>query len=411
MEQFLFPASHRIFSEGDAADCAYLVEDGWVEILAENGDRQKSLSMIGPGEIFGEMGVIDGSPRSATAVAAENCRLLRVSAAEFHALLGRHEPFHAELLGKVVARFRDAQKGHLSGTSTVRKETSELGPGYAMLARYRDIAAAIDRGEIEAFLQPIVDLATGRWRGFEALARWRSPETGLRPAGEFLPLAERTGLIRRIDLVIAEQAMRACQSMAGPRMPYINLNFSAWHFRDDQLVPTLAAMLERTGIDPGRVRVELTESLMLDDPDAALREMTRLAGLGLKLALDDFGTGYSSLSVLHRMPIDILKLDRALASGFFTRDRQRSVLRNVVSLARELGMEVVVEGVEDHETAAALLTFGCTIAQGFLFARPMPAAEATAAWPTASDQRAPKARLATAPSALPRAGARAHAAG
>lgn len=373
-------AGDLLFREDDPADCAYLVEEGWVEIYTERTGWRQSLSLIGPGEIFGEMGVIDGSPRTATAVAAEDSKLLRITVGQFKALLGRTEPFHAELLVKLVARFREAQRAWMDGSLLPRQESSEMGPGYAMLARHRDLACALDRGEIVPYLQPIVDLATGRWRGFEALARWQSPEAGLLPPSAFLPLAERTGLIRRIDLHIAECAMRAVSTITEGPLPYINMNFSAWHFKDDRLLPNICDLLEKTGLAGERVRVELTETLMLDDPDRALKIMTDLESAGVKLALDDFGTGYSSLSVLHRMPIHILKIDRALVTGVLTEGRPRRVLRNVVSLASDLGMEIVTEGIEDKETAEILRQLGCRIGQGFLFARPMPLEQAITAW-------------------------------
>jgi EAL domain-containing protein (putative c-di-GMP-specific phosphodiesterase class I) len=382
MLNFSVPAGELIFSQDDPADCAYLIEEGWVEIYAEHGGHRQSLSLIGPGEIFGEMGVIDGFPRSATAVAADECKLLRITVEQFQALLGRSESFHAELLAKLVSRFRDAQKALIDGTGAPRQETSAMGPGYAMLARHRDIADALDRGEIVPFFQPIVDLASGKWCGFEALARWWCPPKGLTHPAEFLPLAERTGLIRRIDLAMAERSMRLVGSIGGDRAPYINVNFSAWHFRDSNLLPTIKRLLDRTGLAPQRLRLELTESLMLDDPNAALRIMTELAGIGVRLALDDFGTGYSSLSVLHRMPIHILKIDRGLVTGVLTQDRQRNILRNVVTLALDLGMEIVPEGIEDIDTAAAVMALGCHVGQGFLFARPTPAEDAIAAWAT-----------------------------
>ena len=380
MRNLTVAAGVEIFAEGDSADCAYLVEEGWVEIFVDRQGSRHLLSLIGPGEIFGEMGVIDGSPRSASAVAAEQCRLLRITVEQFQALLGRTEPFHAELLTKVVSRFRNAQKWFLDGGAEPRLETADMGPGYAMLSAHRDLAHALDRGEIEPFLQPVVDLASGRWCGFEALARWRCPQRGIVPPVEFLPLAERTGLIRRIDFSMAEQAMRLCRSLAGDAAPYVNVNFSAWHFRDGDLVSRLNEMLQRTGMSAGCLRLELTESMMLDDPDGALRVMTGLADMGFKLALDDFGTGYSSLSVLHRMPIHVLKIDRSLIVGVLQPGRSRTILSNVLALARDLGMDVVAEGVEDRETVDALRDLGCQAAQGYLFARPMPAEEALAAW-------------------------------
>ncbi len=373
-------AGDLLFKEDDPADCAYLVEEGWVEIYTERAGWRQSLSLIGPGEIFGEMGVIDGSPRMATAVVTEDCKLLRITVEQFKALLGHAEPFHTELLVKLVTRFREAQRAWMDGTPLPRQESSAMGPGYATLARQRDLACALDRGEIVAHLQPIVDLTSGRWRGFEALARWQSPLSGLVLPDEFLPLSERTGLIRRIDLHIAENAMRAVAAVEDGPLPYVNINFSAWHFRDDRLVPNMVALLEKTGLPAERVRLELTETLMLDDPDRALKIMTALAEIGIRLALDDFGTGYSSLSVLHRMPIHILKIDRALVTGVLTEGRPRRILRNIIALAGDLGMEIVPEGIEDEETAEILRQLGCRIGQGFLFAKPLPMDQAIAAW-------------------------------
>jgi EAL domain-containing protein (putative c-di-GMP-specific phosphodiesterase class I) len=372
MLDFTVAAGERLFKENDLADCAYLVEEGWVEISTDRNGWKQPLSLIGPGEIFGEMGIIDGSPRTATATAIEDCKLLRITIEQFKSLQGRSEPFHTELLVKLVARFRESQRIWLEGSLLPRQESSEMGPGYAMLAQHRDIAEALERGEIVPFLQPIINLNNGQWLGFEALARWRPPGQDIVLPCEFLPLAERTGLIRRIDLYIAERAMQAMSAIESATQPYININFSAWHFKDDRLVANVRDLLEKTGLAAGRLHVELTETLMLDDPSRALKIMTELQSIGVKLALDDFGTGYSSLSILHSMPIHILKIDRSLITGILSNHRPRNVLRHILSLARDLGMEIVPEGIEDEETADILRQLGCHVGQGFLFAKPMP---------------------------------------
>lgn len=377
--RIVLPAGASIFSQGDTADFAYLVEEGWVEIFSMQDGLRRVLALVGPGEMFGEMAVIDSSPRSASASVAEECNLVRIDRDQFNALMGRVEPFQAELVHKLVARFRQATRRFLEGGDPA-SYSAPAGPGYAMLSHHRDLAAALDRGEIEPFFQPIVELATNRWLGFEALARWRCPQKGLRQPGEFLPLAERTGLIRQIDWSIARQALLRVKDLGGKSPPYVNLNFSAWHFRDDRLVPTLAALLEETGMPAARVRVELTETLMLDEPENAMRVMNDIAALGARVVLDDFGTGYSSLSVLHRMPIHALKLDYVMVAGVSTPGRQRKIIRNLVALAADLAMDIVCEGVEDAETVAALREVGCAVGQGYLFARPMPGDQLVAIW-------------------------------
>jgi EAL domain-containing protein (putative c-di-GMP-specific phosphodiesterase class I) len=375
------PSGTVIFREGDAADCAYLIEEGWIEIFTGDGSDRHVLALLGVGEIFGEMGVIDGAPRTASATVAENCRLIRVSAGQFHEALARSEPFHAELLRKLVQRFRASQKALIEGRRAPRLESSNVGAGYAELAQQRDISEALVRGEIEPFLQPIVDLETGRLRGFEALARWRCAKRGVVPPFDFLPLAERTGLIRLIDLAVAERALAIVAGMdASEGGPFISLNFSAWHFRDDGLVAGLKAMLLASKVAPQRVRVELTETVMIEDPDMAERNMTALSELGVHLALDDFGAGYSSMSVLARMPIDVLKIDRSLVQDILRPGRPRSVFRAIMGLAEDIGMQVVAEGIEDEATRQALLDLGCRHGQGYLFGRPLPADEAVKAW-------------------------------
>jgi EAL domain-containing protein (putative c-di-GMP-specific phosphodiesterase class I) len=374
------PAGQILFEQGDKAHCAYLIEEGWVEIYTERGGNRQSLSRIGVGQIFGEMGIIDGARRTATAMVLEDCRLLCISAEQFLALLDQSEPFHTELLKKLVIRFREAQNAWMDGNQLPRLESAEMGPGYAMLARHRDIAQAIERGEIVPYLQPVVDLTTGRWQGFEALARWHDPVEGLRLPQDFMPLAECTGLVQRIDLSIAQQAMDALKNLPGAPPPFLNLNFSAWHFREKRLLTAVTTLLERTGFSAGRLCIELTETQMLDNADQARQLMADLQTQGIRIALDDFGTGYSSLSVLHQMPFQILKIDRGLVAGVLVDGRPRHVLKNLVALAADLAMDVVTEGVEDDASARALAGLGCRMGQGYLYGRPMPLDAAMAAW-------------------------------
>ena len=250
-----------------------------------------------------------------------------------------------------------------------------MGLGYAELAQERDIAEAVQSSRIEAQFQPIVELSSGRMLGYEALARWRRTDNELVAPQGFLPLAERTGLIRDIDFVMARQAMCFAGTLADRSDgPYVNINFSARHFHDPDdigLATRLTKMLSVTRLDAHRVHIELTESLMIKDPAAAERQLKELSAHGFKIALDDFGTGYSSLSVLHRMPIDILKIDCSLVRDIANSTRARSVLRSIVGVASDLGMEVVAEGIEDEATLHALLELGCHRGQGFHFAAPL----------------------------------------
>ncbi|RAU22093.1 signal transduction protein [Paramagnetospirillum kuznetsovii] len=374
-------AGNLIFSQGDGADCAYLIEQGEVDIFVERDGRRQPLTVLGAGEVFGEMGVIDGLPRSATARAHTDCSLVVVSAEQIQQVVARSDPFFAELMRKLVGRLRDTQSSLIAGRETVGQHSSDFGPGYAEVVRERDIAEAIISGEIEPYLQPIVDLGGRTVLGYETLARWKSETMGLMRPFDFLPLARRTGLIRRIDLTMADRAMAICARLGNRAdAPFVSINVSAWLIQDRSLTATLARMMDQHGVAPGRICLEVTETMLIEDLDAAEEAMDDLRDLGIRLALDDFGTGLSSLSVLHRLPFDVIKVDGSLVQGCQTSARQRAVLRGILDLCGRLDMEVVAEGIEDVGTARALGDLGFTMGQGQHFAPPAQAEQAMAAW-------------------------------
>ncbi|OAN53147.1 signal transduction protein [Paramagnetospirillum marisnigri] len=371
----------RIFSEGDAADCAYLIEQGQVEIAVERDGHPQVLALLGPGEVFGEMGVIDGLPRSAGARAVSQARLIQVSAEQIQQVVARSDPFFAELMRKLVGRLRDTQASLMAGGDGIGSHSSDFGPGYAALMRERDIAEAIISGEIEPFLQPIIDLDDKTVLGYETLARWRSDRLGLMRPHDFLPLARRTGLIRRIDLTMADRAMAICARLGDQETsPFVSINVSGWLIQDRTLPATLERMTRQHGVAPSRICLEVTETMLIDDMDAAEQAMDELHDLGLRIALDDFGTGLSSLSVLHRLPFDLIKVDGSLIQGCQTSARQRAVLSGILDLCGRLDMEVIAEGIEEAGTARTLHDLGFPMGQGQYFAPPAQATKSLSAW-------------------------------
>lgn len=374
-------AGDAIFSEGDGADAAYLIESGIVEIwLSRKGERHP-VARLGPGEVFGEMGLIDGAPRASTAEAVTACRLAVVSPEHIQQAIARSDPFFAELIRKMAGRLRHTQSA-LAGTGIEPElQSAELGPGYTDLLRERDIAEAIITGTIEPFLQPVVRLADGIPIGYEVLARWRSDRFGLLRPYDFLPLARRTGLIRRIDLTMADRALAICSRLGqdGPA-PYVSINISAWHFRSRTLNDALGRMIEQHGVRPSRLCVEITETELIEDITAAEVAMNELRRTGIRMALDDFGTGFSSLNLLHRLPFDMVKVDGTLVDGAQDSARQRALLRGIGTLCRDLGIEVVAEGVETADTVRTLLDLGFDLGQGLHFAPPTEAEQAIVAW-------------------------------
>jgi diguanylate cyclase (GGDEF)-like protein len=254
----------------------------------------------------------------------------------------------------------------------------------ARLQIERELAEALaSRGApgFELYLQPVTDLSTGHVVSCEALLRWHHPQRGLLAPGLFIDAAERTGLIQplgrwTLDAACAQLA-RWKSGAAGPRR--IAVNLSAVQLQDPELPAALRAALQRHGIAPGELELELTESTLLADGETALATLGALRAAGARLALDDFGTGYSSLSYLKRLRPDTLKIDRSFVEGLPDDPDDRALVRAVLGMARALGVGVVAEGVETVAQREWLLSHGCTLQQGYLYARPMPA-DALEAW-------------------------------
>ena len=240
---------------------------------------------------------------------------------------------------------------------------------------------AIERGELRLLYQPQVDLASGEVVGVEPLVRWQRPGGEWLMPAAFIPVAEKNGLIDGIGLWVAREACRqvVAWQAAGYRVPRMSLNVSAAQFRHPGLAGLMARLLAEHGLDPSCFVIELTESALMADADSAHQQLRQLKQAGLRVSIDDFGTGHSSLSCLRRYPLDELKIDRSFIADLEHSARDVAVLRSILQLSQALALDVVVEGVETHGQLALLRELGCTVAQGFLFSRPV-SAEAALRW-------------------------------
>ncbi|MCU0670379.1 MAG: EAL domain-containing protein [Myxococcota bacterium] len=236
---------------------------------------------------------------------------------------------------------------------------------------------ALEQGEFEVHYQPKLSLATGRTCGLEALLRWRDPEFGLVLPGDFIPIAEETGLI----VPLGEWVLRAvCLEIAafrarGVAVPPVSVNLSAHQLRSGRLVEQVHAALRDAGIEPRALELEITESVLMQDEPRVVAALETLRAEGVSISIDDFGTGYSSLAYLRRLPVDALKVDRSFVRDIVERPDDAALAASIVTMARALRLRIVAEGVETEAQRALLQQFGCDEIQGFLISPALPPAE------------------------------------
>ena len=252
----------------------------------------------------------------------------------------------------------------------------------ARMALRADLAAAMGRGELFLLFQPYFDLGDGSLVGFEALMRWAHPERGLISPVEFIALAEETGLINTIGEWALRESCREARRWPAHghpgEGPTVNVNISALQIQEPGFVAFVSEVLDTTGLDPSRLVLEITESVLVGRIDQTVLAMQDLRASGVRIAMDDFGTGYSSLSYLQDLPIDMLKIDKTFIDHLGVERDESSLAKVIVQIGRTLGLQVVAEGVERQEQVESLQVLGCDLVQGFHLGMPLSAHDAAA---------------------------------
>lgn len=381
----VFTSGEHIFKEGDVGDCAYIIEEGSVQIYVHDGQRELVVGAIGKGELFGEVALVDHQPRTASVRALEDTVLVTVHRKLMDGLLEQTNPIVRHLLLVILERFRVARHKELHPTVTRRSgEPEELsattvqrdsirGEATQKLTLARDITRALAKGEFELYYQPICELTTGRVAGYEALIRWNHPKDGLISPLDFIWLAEQTGQIREIGLWTLERACMDWPELRGRtdyHAPFVSVNLSASQLTGVGLIDDVKTIMALHGMPPTELKLELTETVIINNPDVALELLGQLGALGSTLALDDFGTGHSGLESLQRYPIGTIKIDIAFIRRLTESLQSLAIVRSSINLAHSLGMNVVAEGVETEEIWSSLLELGCDFGQGWHFGRP-----------------------------------------
>jgi diguanylate cyclase (GGDEF)-like protein/PAS domain S-box-containing protein len=275
--------------------------------------------------------------------------------------------YRAKARGKARYEMFDSAM-HLHAVSLLQLET--------------DLRRAVERNEISAHYQPIVSLANGEVVGFEALARWRHSERGLILPDEFIPLAEETGVILALGRSLLREACREVAQLPGSRLT-VSVNLSARQLTDAGLLDAIDDALARTGLAAHRLKLEVTESAIMGNADAAIAVLLELRARGVGIQIDDFGTGYSSLSYLQKLPVDTLKIDRSFVSRIDETGEKTEIVESIIALARSLDLEVIAEGIETEHQLARLRTLRCDLGQGYLLSKPIAAQELQSFLPSA----------------------------
>lgn len=394
MQRERFPRGTKIFREGEPGTYAYLIESGKVEISAAAKGTKIEISSLGPGDMFGEMALIDNHSRAATATAVEDTEVIPLEKATLEHKISQSDPVLHLLLRVVLERFRWAlrrvlDRERLLSTGAITEADQDTlyrearDQAFNQMRLEQDLHEALQKNQFQVHYQPIVSAETGQIAGYEALARWLHPKHGYVPPADFIEAAESSGLIIPLGLWILERAcedlkrfQKAVDENGWDNPPlFVSANVSPRQLQQLTSDGRFVRIINETGVDPANIKLEITEQLLIQSPEVAALALGRLKETGVQLAIDDFGTGYSSLSYLHRFPFDVLKIDRAFINSMMIEKKSKQIVKAIMGLAHGLGLKVVAEGIEDQPTMDMIKEWRCEYLQGYFFARPKSAPE------------------------------------
>lgn len=377
-----FDNGEIIMRQGEPGACAYIIEEGRVEILIAHNGKEQNVGTRGPGAMIGEMALVDQAPRTATVKAIENCKLLEITQEDFSARLKSSDPILRMTAQVILTRYRDTlMRADILGESRtwppaelLELDNDDSKRAIEAVKIANEFKEALRKGDVHLHYQPIIDLHSGDIKGFETLMRWEHPEKGFISPGIFIPIIEDSGFIVEASKWALEESLMALKRIEGQtgydNDLFMSVNFSSRDFASDDFVDTVYNTISKSDVDPHLVHLEITERLLMGQPEQAkdTLEMCRKAGMGI--SVDDFGTGYSSLSYLHFFPVDTLKIDQSFVQGMLEDEGMMALVKSIISLSKSMNLKTIAEGVEEKEHAITLKELGCDQAQGYYFARP-----------------------------------------
>ncbi len=384
-----------LFREGDPGGSGFFLESGQVEIWVNRADKRVILGMLTDGEFVGELSAFDLAPRSASATAVKDCVVVEFNHEQLNNRIQAMDPVMSHLIGSLVERIRatnvQINDGFESDGFLVAKAASRRALDQTCLNELTleaDLLQAVNNDEFQLHFQPIIDINQMKLAGFEALIRWHHPKRGLVRPDQFIPFAEDNNLITNITRwcvdEICQQApefqLAALHNPEKVQPLFLTVNLSGRDVGCAEFGEWIEGAILNSHCPPEMLKLEVTESSLMENMDTAKQMLSRLRDMGVGVAIDDFGTGHSNLAYLCELPITTLKIDRSLVTGKPESNRNldanKPILKLVMGLANDLGVTVVAEGVEDTCDLSMLQVLGCDFAQGYLFSKPLPAAEA-----------------------------------
>lgn len=393
----VFQGQELVFQWGDPGDSAYVIEEGCVEVFSGHGPEQRRIAILTEGAMFGEVALLDRLPRTASVRALVPTRLIRIDRSHVEELLLRSDSVIQYLMHLLLTRFRSTHDAAGLQQQRIAADTRDDNTPAAdsavdmhkaairTLSLAQDLSDAIDRQQLELFYQPLIAFDGLTVVGFEALIRWRHPSLGLINPAEFIPLAEKTGLIHRIGQWVLHRAVADWAELRpfcisnDRHKPFMSINLSAPELAGGNIVVAVQACLAQHSMAPEELRIELTETIIIQNMDDVAASLHRLRALGIGIALDDFGTGYAGLDYLQALPFTCLKIDKTFVQQVRQSERSLHIVKAALELARSIGLSTIAEGIEDAEIGAQLSALGCSHAQGYHYGKPMPKQQ-MAAW-------------------------------
>jgi sensor c-di-GMP phosphodiesterase-like protein len=377
-----YGVAETILTEGESGDWAYLIESGQVLVFVNKDGEEVPLKVLGKGEIFGEMSMIDNSVRSASCRTLTEVRLVVVTQEQLLDRIQAADPVVRLLMRAFLDRLReqnDGIRGKVMSSTPVSAENilQERREALDRINLENKIAIAIEQDQFVPHYQPIYDLHTQAVVGCEALLRWAMPDGRLISPATFIDALEQSPLILDVGQIVIEKCITDLVKMRST-LPggladdfFVSVNVSGRQFADPQFVARLETARTKAGISSRHIKLEVTERIMTEGP-LAIATLQNCRDLGYKIAIDDFGTGFSSLQYLASMPLHDLKVDRSFISQMMASEKALSIVKTLIHLAKLLNLNLIAEGIETKEQLLLLRNLGVQMGQGFLFAKAMP---------------------------------------